>query len=549
MNRVQISSKNVFCKIKSDYDQIYNLIEKLVPAECFIFGKRGVGENYLQWDFPEGEWRSIDKLDVLERQFVLDRIIKIKEKCTPILSEANFSNSLIDSVFSVPDDKYVFVKGRQDAQYDIMLGAWGYKYPERITADGPVIRNSETLKYQNANLLFLNDQQPVPDRQFNLVFPSGKKKMLVCDKAGRYMVSAIPEGYELVVEDVKTQKRFCHKIDLSRQEYICDLTCYCNIEVHVHEADEPLAEYPVQIEYNGLISTLTTDTSGKCSKRLVIADGFLCKVTAGKKNEERILSKGLEVFDFLLEPVVQDIPMQDSPVIQEESVPEVQDDCKPEISDEREDEIPAESADREFYPQIKIVGTDGFIGAYYPITVTLDDKTEDRISDRDGIIKIGIQKEGGKMYVVDSYNPQNSAVYLLNAEQQEYIFKVPYSSSKGNPDIKIIVLDKNDKPLDAGTILFRQDSSDILANLNNDGTVYLDKNYFATDKPISIIPTVADRKFKPVSFQIKKDETEYIVHIEKPGLWWKRVLEILMIVFLIILFFFSYYLLMDLITD
>ena len=153
------------------------------------------------------------------------------------------------------------------------------------------------------------------------------------------------------------------------------------------------------------------------------------------------------------------------------------------------------------------------------------------------------------MYVVDSYNPQNSAVYLLNAEQQEYIFKVPYSSSKGNPDIKIIVLDKNDKPLDAGTILFRQDSSDILANLNNDGTVYLDKNYFATDKPISIILTVADRKFKPISFRIKKDETEYIVHIEKPGLWWKRVLEILMIVFLIILFFFSYYLLMDLIID
>lgn len=605
MNKVQINSADVYCKIKALYDQIYDKMKAALPSELFIFGKRRIGQGYLQWDLPEGDWKSFDELDEIEKPLVKQRIREIRNRSTEVLKDAGIPEDLIDSIFFVPDEKYVYVRAAANGNYDVMLTVWGYKYPSRPITPSSVTFNSERKEKHAANVIFSDAGGSVSTREFNLIFASGRKKKMVSDDTGKFIFPEIALGHKLIVEDIVTGKTFTHIVTEGQEDYVCDVTRHFTAVVRVWRDGSPCQNgVQVHIEYGGKTFSMETDGGGKCEKDFIIVTGSPCAVRVFDAEQVQTPDADGQLLEFEFKtetpkPVIDPPVIPDEPVVSDNQtvvkffphvrvvdtrgcsmadyplvlrlngiaksvfadddgiveIGEVSDGTEIRIIDGKNDSneatiildkgqteylftVRAAESPADFYPRIRVVGQDGFIGRSYPIIVTIDGNAVPYVTEEDGVVTPGMLHSGQEMLVTDGLNQENSAMYILDASREEYIFHVPFGVVSGDMDIKVTILDRNDRPLSGGSVLLRQQgAADILAYPDTEGQFYLSKANFATERPVSLQLTLKDRSFMPVSFKLKEGETEYVVHVEKPGSFWMKLASFFVLVLVLWLIF------------
>ena len=200
---------------------------------------------------------------------------------------------------------------------------------------------------------------------------------------------------------------------------------------------------------------------------------------------------------------------------------------------------------RNFSPQIKIEGENGFIGKFYPINVQVAGKTLQYVSDGAGMVYLSMVEEGQNMIVYDLLLQDNVQTFLLNADQEIYIFKIPYALSNSANNIKIIVEDEDGKPMSGATAFFsQQDAPNTLTYLDGDGVAFVSRDDYKSKVPFSLTLTVKNEKYAQIIFELVDDDDVYLLRAVKKTSIWKRLLEILMFILGLILVYCVYLLYM-----
>lgn len=275
-----------------------------------------------------------------------------------------------------------------------------------------------------------------------------------------------------------------------------------DVVVDVLENNMPLAGVTVDILYGGKPFAGRTDSDGKMRMHTEVLADETCRVSVeGYDNQSRPLAETPEnVFTF--ERTIQlppEEPEKELPEVEEEKEPDSPTDIKPEPP-------------QPFEPEIFIEGRNGYIGTKYPITMEYNGVATKYTSDDEGIVALPPMLQGETIHVIDDLNPDNTADYILDADQKRYVFKVPYQPSSAPKEIKVMVRDINGKPIECDYVRFLQKGfHDIIAHFDNEGNVNFSRDSFKLDTPIEVTFTGAKRELPPITFKVTADENEYLL--------------------------------------
>lgn len=307
------------------------------------------------------------------------------------------------------------------------------------------------------------------------------------------------EGARMVVSDRDITKHSqSYVIALSQSVYTFALPPVaqpkaddCQIRVVVHNSDShTVSNEPCTIIYGGQVSKVLTDTLGiatlKVDSKLI---GENCLVEVRGVKQQKILNKGVTLFEFVL---------------------------------------PATAPQGSISPRIKVMGDNGFVARSYPISVEIGGVATNYVSDRNGIVLLPEMPVGTSMIVSDRLIVSNVQQFVLKADQEEYIFKVPYVDALSDNNIKITVLDSKGNPMkDATAFVTQTGANDVLAYLDDGGSMYIDRKDYDINKPISLTLTIGDEKYEPILFEIEEDEDEYLLQMVLKPTIADRLLEAL----------------------
>lgn len=181
-----------------------------------------------------------------------------------------------------------------------------------------------------------------------------------------------------------------------------------------------------------------------------------------------------------------------------------------------------------FDPIICIEGIDGYIGSKYPVSVEYDGQVSEYVSNEEGKVLLPTMISGKEMTVTDGFDEMNKQVYVLDAEQKEYVFHIPYEPTQIGNDIKVTVKDIQGRPVKCARILFKQDDKQLLCTLDSDGVTYFGRDSFEYKKMMSAQMTALDRKFPRIDFALEENECEYeLQEVKEKQPWWYRLVEVL----------------------
>lgn len=181
-----------------------------------------------------------------------------------------------------------------------------------------------------------------------------------------------------------------------------------------------------------------------------------------------------------------------------------------------------------FDPIICIEGIDGYIGSKYPVSVEYDGQVSEYVSNEEGKVLLPTMISGKEMTVTDGFDEMNKQVYVLDAEQIEYVFHIPYEPTQIGNDIKVTAKDIQGRPVKCARILFKQGDKQLLCTLDPDGVTYFGRDSFEYKKMMSAQMTALDRKFPRIDFALEENECEYeLQEVKGKQPWWYRLVEVL----------------------
>lgn len=170
-----------------------------------------------------------------------------------------------------------------------------------------------------------------------------------------------------------------------------------------------------------------------------------------------------------------------------------------------------------------------FVGSY-PIEVTYHDAKNHYQTDDKGVAALPEMKAGETMMVEDGVHHDNKAEYVLDIDQQEYVFFIPEEEVK---QIKVMVRNTKGEPLVCQSVKFEQQGQQAkTVQLDENGDTFFEEGLFKLDTPV--VATINNgsnqTQYAPISFTLEQDEYEYLLQekTEKAGYgWWIVVVEVL----------------------
>lgn len=441
------------------YDTITKILEE--KHETNILARFKAGAGYYVWEHEQAGWKPLSQANADEQQLVFEKTHQNETFLKQSLGTGK--EKIVETLLKVPDESsYIFFRHDEAGKIQVLLTGWGF-----VRIHNVVIRKEEELKTpkkQEVYVRLCRCGEPLPGRGFYVHTPSGQNRCTT-DADGRYFIDRLAPGTAFSLTDEQTQRAFQLVVEDGKSEYDFDITEYCDIAISVTHDGVPLPNIPCTLSYHGTHG-LTTDAQGSARLRLPIRDGE-CTVQVGEWVQSQSIQSASTSFTFAYET-------------------------------------------KRFTPRIRIEGNEGLVGANYPIDVELNGLSTHYVSDEKGMVFLPESPENQQMVVRDSYNADNVQTYTLKAEQEEYVFHIPYGPAK-DPGIHLFVRHPDGKPYANAQIKLQQDGHDEFAGtLDANGELFYDRQAFALQTPITATLTGRD-EYAPVVYQMEEGEDEYLL--------------------------------------
>jgi len=468
---------DVYAKTPISYDAIYKEFEKRLGAN-HPFAKHNQGVGYHSWTDSRYQWRPYTEADSVERMMVDEAIEAERSR---VVSAFGANDAAI--FFTYPDESYLFYS-TEGGETHVLIAGWGFNLPRRHVVGKDI--NDLSHKQKNpVRLSFVDDGERLVSRPFAYVVPSGQEKDLTTGSDGYYVFPSLAVGTSLPIVDRPTGGRFTLNVVDGRADYEFDITRMCKLSAKATADGAPLTGETVKFTYRGREYPATLGADGTCSVLVAFHEGE----TAGANLRDSHSSKSIAAdgahFDFVFN-------------------------TKKKEKEKEKEEDPPEPPTL-FRPHILIEGDKGFIGERYPIGVEYEGTVTEYTSDMNGIVQLPEMISGKTMRVHDRLNPGNIQDFTLDAEQEEYVFKVPYENINEPRDIKVMIRDAHDKPIPCFKVRFRQDGVERLCRYDQDGNCWLANGVFKVGQPIEVTLLEASRPVEPIKFALEEGENEYLL--------------------------------------
>ena len=270
------------------------------------------------------------------------------------------------------------------------------------------------------------------------------------------------------------------------------------------------------MQYKGRDITLTTNEMGVCATTLPIdPEAGLCTVSLDNETQQQPLIAGENTFTFHITKEEEKAP--EKPIETPEEI----------LPPEKPEEKPEEPAKRTFQPIIEVVNKEGKICKQFPIKVTVGGVTGSYVTDAQGRVQLQPVPEGQPMTVTDGFTGNTTQLFDLDADQQVYVFQLPFVTVESELDITVTVYGPDDKPLSGATAHFSQPGApNTLAYLDENGQARLSYADYKAGPPATLTLTVGQEQMKPIEFELDDEEDEYSFYpYHRPTLR-TRILEV-----------------------
>ena len=552
-----------------DYGEIYDTLKVTLPKENFIFAEFRIGSGYYLWRSNDDGWICVENAP-----FAI--VEKVRQECVSqfanIRTQLNLpvDNNLIDHVLTIPSDEFLFYCQEGD-NIKILLTAWGYEKP--VIIEKPRIDDEIKHTENEVTFAFTRGGETLVNYPFKIKVPSGYK-MGQTNGQGKESLGILEIGHTIELEDIESGKHFTIVASNEKSHYDFDVTENVTVKVFAIKDGSPMANVAMTLNYKGQTYTMTTDASGTAmTTSLVYHKGETCVLEINGETITTEIVKPETIFKYEYTTPISHIIVKvtDRGNAKKDCACKVSYNgksydlttdndgccsidvtyqcgaiCEAVVNGQAQSKELSQGANeflfaddtplplpipRDFKSHILIEGEKGFIGRNYPIIVEYKGVVTEYVGDSDGKVHLPMMTEGNSLKVTDGFNPNNVQTFVLDADQDEYIFKVPFEPVTTDHDINVTVLDKNGKPIANKLALFRQNGkSDLLSVLSDHGTTGFAFDTFAYDKPIQVIIKTDDNRYAPFEFQLEKEETEYVLQ-EYGGIKWYTVLgEILAVI-------------------
>lgn len=562
------SVKEVHKVVQKDLAELYKTLSKKLGHNN-PFAKINIGNGYYLWSDNRCQWNQMISASDFDQSIVQDALLRTKKNIASLIG-----NTTADMLFTTPDPSYIYYND-DEGEVKILVTGWGFRKPVRVIG-GP--DDGELRKSTPVNLSFSYNGKKQPMYEFGVQIPTQIKKFKT-DKTGHYHFNNLTQK-ELIIKDFVTGKDFHLVVEEGRTEYDFDVTIYTKLFIKATIDNSPIVGEEIAVQYCGKNYNVLTDATGSAIVQLPLYENE--QVIATLRDQSQSLSilpsvnNIIFAFDTPKEEISTDIEvsvMEDSKPISGKTVtityagkqyygstneqglftqrvdvvasnscsvtvPEYESQSKvlQEVATNvfrfEKSTVPTAPIETiKFTPHILIEGDNGFIGNKYPITIEYDGATNDFVSDDDGIVQLPEMEDGKVMKVIDGHNPTNTATYELNAENLEYIFRVPGENTEEETKIKVMLRDTVGKPIKCDSIRFVQENiNDILATLDNNGDTYLDIATLKEEKPISVSILGGTKTYEPFHFTLEKNEIEYLLQEKNTTSWLNALWQILLVI-------------------
>lgn len=243
--KIQVHHTEVTPLIKEGYEKVYDALGKLLSDDEFIFAewKAGFGDM-LQWTLPaDAEWLALTDADSFDRNAVINEFLRLKAIGESKLGK---NKKLIESVYSVPAENFVYYFIDSQGRYHIMLSGWGYSYP-RSAPMIPLVGLADPAM-QNVTLRFIENSKPLSGIRFDLPRKSNRTIHLTADSNGEKSLGTMMPGTTVSIFIPSVAKHFSFEIKKGKEVYTADLTIEQTAEITkvTPPEDNPFNEEPQQ---------------------------------------------------------------------------------------------------------------------------------------------------------------------------------------------------------------------------------------------------------------------------------------------------------------
>lgn len=478
-----------------DMKELYKKLNSTL-GESNPFAKFDIGNGFYVWSHPSGQWLCLADASSVEQEMVNTAIVALHKEVA-----AKVGEKTAEAIFTVPDESYIFYNN-EGGTTQLLFTGWGFKKPVRTTGRG---EKEQVEKRMPVDFCFTYDGERLLNYDFGLQIPKQMKE-LKTNNEGIYHFNNLKVGETYLLKDLKSGREFNLVVREGQSLYEFDVTDYTSIDVRATFDGEPLANESLTIDYNGKSIPLYTDENGMAQLQVALHEGLPFNGSMRDQTQSGTLAASGNTLVFAFE--------SEKPVEEEPPTPPV----PPTL----------------FYPHLLVMGDEGFIGANYPVTVEYDGLITSYTSDANGIIPLPQMESGKTMRVTDVLNPENIADYTLDSNQEEYVFHVPYEPKTENQDIKVMVRDKDGKPIRCDHIRFQQEGpeglNERLSTLDEEGNTYFAKDTFLIGPDIVTTLVGTAKEYEPITFTLEENENEYLLEEKGGGGWWYIILEILAVI-------------------
>lgn len=446
----------------------YMLKSQLGEFAC-SFVPMDVGAGYYTWELPGTGWIKLSQATPEDAVAVKRAFAEIKRSVGEKVTNA----AVLNSVFTVPNNDYIFFRQSAKGKLEIMVTAWGFKNHNKAVG-GPITKVLVGKAAQKVSVGFTIAGELVPDRVFTSCHSYQQlPAQLTTSENGLYSYGQEMEvGDTLEIVDIESGKVFVLNVTDGVDEYKFDVSERCCVNVSVIENDRPKAGVEVKIGYNGDFTKFVTDANGDVSTELVfMKDCAVTVMVEGERQEELVNLNGNR---FCFKRYVEQVYVAQVKVNVTENGNPVNDEPVHVSCGEND--------------QVLLTGEDGMALCELRVTGCQDIQVEVR-----EVIKTQAAIDGDVTFLFDFEKEQEVHVALVSADES---------------------------PLAGCEVDLVQDTKILHFILDEDGGFIFDRRGFSNNQEI-VVKFEYDNKRIEVPFMLDEDETEYWFQaqlMQRP--WW-----------------------------
>lgn len=562
----QSSVKEVHKLNKQDYSGLYKaLCAKL--GEKNPFAKFSIGPGVYVWSDHRCQWHRMVDASELKQKVIQGALYQTETDMAEVIGAKT-----AQMLCTTPDDSYIYYND-DEGDVKILLTGWGFKKPVR--KEGTF--SKEPIKQKNPiRVSFSFDGNPMRNYEFGLRLPRQMKVLKTGDN-GYYFFDNMKVGEHYVVTDLADGRDFPLLVVEGKSSYDFDLTKFAPLTISATRDGAPLANEPVVVDFHGKQYQATTNAQGCAEISLPLYDEASVAATMLDQTETTQLTDdgGQIVFSFESEKPeekpqveIQVSVMKDGEMLPSQPVVINYGDKRLErttgpdgVLSMKMEEVPqgpctvsvegyapqmkrlvnnainqyvfektTATDNQHLTPCVVVKKKSGEVVGSYPIEVTYHDAKNHYQTDDKGVAALPEMKAGETMTVEDGVHHDNKAEYVLDKDQQEYVFFIPEEEVK---QIKVMVRNTKGEPLVCQSVKFEQQGQQAkTVQLDENGDTFFEEGLSKLDTPVvaTINKGSNQTQYAPISFTLEQDEYEYLLQekTEKAGYgWWIVVVEVL----------------------